>query len=88
MGGYLELNPFGGIQFLFRSVTIGHAQTVSVSALCCLEQHTEQSASVTEIVALRNLLVSIWVRAQVHSPDTNFLCDQPTLSRLTNVYIY
>ena len=79
MGGYLELNPFGGIQFLFRSVTIGHAQTVSVSDLCRLEQHTEQSASVTEIVALRNISITIWVQVQVHTTDTNILYEQPSI---------
>ena len=54
----------------------------------CLEQHTEQSASVTEKVEFRNFLVSIWVRVQVHSPDANFLYDQPTLSSLIDAYIY
>ena len=50
-------------------ITIGHAQTVGVSDLSCLE-HTEQSTSVTEIVALNNLPVSSWVQIKVPSPDT------------------
>ena len=44
--------------------------------------------SVTEIVAFKNLPVSTWVRDEVHSPDANFLYDQPTLSRMTDAYIY
>ena len=35
-----------------------------------------------------DLPVSIWVRERVHSPDANFLYDQPTLSRLTDEYIF
>ena len=39
-------------------LTMRHVQTVGVSDRCCLEQRTEQSTSVTEMVA-RNLPVSI-----------------------------
>ena len=77
--GYLESSSFSGIEFLFSRdyttlpyLTIGHTHTVGVSDLCCLEQHTEPSASVTEI-AFRNPPASIWVRVQIHSPDAIFL---------------
>ena len=66
-------------------LTMRYAQTVGVSDLCCLEQHTEQSGSVTEIIAFKNLLVSI----QVHSPDAKFLSNQPAFSsRFIDAYIY
>ena len=56
--------------------------------ICRAIENTEQSTSVTEIVMLKNLPVSTWVRVQVYSSDTNFLYEQSILSRMTDAFIY
>ena len=53
-------------------LTLWHAETVGVSHLCCLEQHTEPLGSITEIT-FRNLPASIWVCLRVHSPGAIYL---------------
>ena len=62
-----------------------HAQTITVNDMSCLE-HTEQSTSVTEIMAQG--ISQDQLGSKSLSSVANFLYDQSTLLRMTNACIH